>query len=229
MLNPNRPLSSSECPAHLAQQQEDWRTDRLDAAGWQISRCAHFAENCAAYEIQLKYAPTSPVDSAMSIEQPRRAPSRATGLRESHWSGLSKRVRRITILVLAATLTADLILLTLDYQEHGLRGIAGGYYAVDLWDVAKTFVAGAALLIVAQSGRSRAILVLAVVFVLVGIEDLITLHGYFASALRTVSGGLVPKKVGELIAFIGFGVLVLILVWVGTHLETGNSVGPASF
>ena len=132
-----------------------------------------------------------------------------------HWSGLDKPARRVAIFVLAVTLLADLLLIALDYEAHGLKGITGGYYLVDFWDVAKALGAGAALLVAAQRGRSNAIRVLAVVFILLAIEDLVMLHGLFARALWTLSGGLVPTRLGELIAFGGFGLLVLGLVWTG--------------
>ena len=137
----------------------------------------------------------------------------------TRWLGLTRPARQVAVFVLVAVVLADLLLLALDYRQHGLRGIAGGYYIVDFWDVAKAIGIGAALLVAAHRGKSRAITVLAVVFLLLAIEDLITLHGVVGYVLRALSGGLVSRQLGELIAFGGFGFLVFVLVWGGNQLE----------
>ena len=152
----------------------------------------------------------------MGVEGRRRANKNTAAMPPGlHWSGLHRSARQVATLVFAVVLLADLLLIALDYEEHGLSGITGGYYLVDFWDVVKALGAGAALLVAAQRGRSNAIRVLAVVFILLAIEDLITLHGLFGYVLKALSGGLVPRRLGELIAFSGFGLLVFGLVWTG--------------
>lgn len=154
-------------------------------------------------------------NAAMGVKGQRRAARNNAKPGRLHWSGLHKPARQVAVFVLALTLLVDLLLIALDYEQHGRRGISGGYYLVDFWDVAKALAAGAALLVAAQRGRSRAIRVLALVFILLAVEDLIGLHGYFGAALKALSGGLVPVRLGELIAFVGFGLLVFGLVWAG--------------
>jgi hypothetical protein len=139
-----------------------------------------------------------------------------------HRLGLPKEARPVAIFALAVVLLVDLALLGLDYWEHGLRGISGGYFLVDFWDVAKALGIGASLLVVAQRGKSKAITVLAVVFFLLAIEDLISLHGFVAYSLRALSGGLITRQIGELIAFCGFGLIVIVLVWGGAQPSNGQ-------
>ena len=150
----------------------------------------------------------------MSRGKPDNTSPNASRAAPSHWSGLSKSARQVAVFVLAVTLFADLVLLALDYGEHGLKGISGGYYLVDFWDVAKAVAIGGLLLTVAQRLESVAIRMLGFVFLILGLEDLITLHGIFGKALNRLTADLVPERVGEIVAFAGFGLLTVYLVWV---------------
>ena len=108
----------------------------------------------------------------------------------------------------------DVVLLASGYVEHGVKGISSGYLLLDYWDIAKAVAIGAALLLVAHRAESASIRFLGILFLILALEDLITLHGIFAAVLKRLSGGVIPNRVGEFIALAGFGVVAFFFIWI---------------
>lgn len=123
---------------------------------------------------------------------------------------------------LAVAIFIDGVLEAAAMARGGVMSLTGRWDLLGAWDVVKTLLITAALLVTAKRCRSRVFTVLALLFLIIGIEDQVALHaplGHFLarvlridawSNLWDVSGS---HKIGEFLVLGLFGTLAFLLTW----------------
>jgi hypothetical protein len=141
-----------------------------------------------------------------------------------HWTGLPPDARRLAWALLIMVVVMDGVIQYVTLRQRGRLALAGGEDLLGLWDLCKALAVGIALIYTAGRAESRAAGTLGALFLIVGIEDQITIHGRLGEAIADSFrfeawipgiGRYGAVNIGEAVAMALFGVVAFILVWTG--------------
>jgi hypothetical protein len=141
-----------------------------------------------------------------------------------HWTGLPPEARRLAWILLVGIVVADGVIQFVTVLQYGRPALAGGQDLLGFWDLAKALAVGIALVYTAGRTESRAIGTLGTLFLIVGIEDQIAIHGRLGAGIADLLRfeewvpGIGPygaANIGEFVAMALFGVMAFVLVWTG--------------
>ena len=142
----------------------------------------------------------------------------------SNWTGLPPEARRLAWVFLIIIVMTDGVIQYVTLRQRGRPALAGGDNLLGLWDLAKALAVGIALVYTAGRAESRAMGTLGALFLIVGIEDQITLHGRMGVAIADLFrfetwipgiGAYGAVNIGEAVAMGLFGVVAFTLIWTG--------------
>jgi hypothetical protein len=141
-----------------------------------------------------------------------------------HWSGLPADARRLAWILLFAVVIVDGIIQYATLRRRGWPALAGGENLLGFWDLAQALAVGIALIYTAGRTESRPIATLGGLFLLVGIEDQIEIHGRLGDGIADLFdfqswipgiGEYGASNIGQFVAMALFGVVAFVLVWAG--------------
>ncbi len=141
-----------------------------------------------------------------------------------HWTGLSAAGVRLAWIVLGTIFVIDVVLQLLAALDMGRPALGDSRSLLGMWDLAKAITIGTVLIYTAGRTRWRPVATLGVLFVVVGIEDQIAIHGELGRAIAGVLrfeawipgiGGYGAVNLGEFLAMGLFGIVAFVLIWTG--------------
>jgi len=142
----------------------------------------------------------------------------------SHWSGLPAYARRRAVRLFWAILFINAVLQFFTLRLYGREALAGTDNLVALWDLALAVTVGTSLIFIAGRSESRAFGTIGVLYIIIGIEDQIALHGKLGAAIADLLrfdqwipgiGEYGAVNIGEFVAMGTFGVVAFLLIWHG--------------
>ena len=145
-------------------------------------------------------------------------------LARSHWTGLSPSGLRLAWTLLAAVFVIDVIVQLVTALQGGRAALGNSRSLLGMWDLAKAIAVGTALIYTAGRTAWRPIAALGVLFLVVGIEDQIAIHGELGRAIGDLVrfdawipgiGRYGAINLGEFFAMGLIGVVAFILIWAG--------------
>jgi hypothetical protein len=126
--------------------------------------------------------------------------------------------------LLIAVVAIDGIIQFVTLRQYGRPALSGGENLLGFWDLAKALAVGIALVYTAGRTESRAIGTLGALFLIVGIEDQIAIHGRLGTGIADLLrfeawipgiGAYGAANIGEFVAMFLFGAVAFVLVWTG--------------
>lgn len=141
-----------------------------------------------------------------------------------HWTGLPPHARRLAWVLLVIIVLIDGIIQYAALRHRGRPALAGGENLLGFWDLSKALAVGIALIYTAGRAESRSTGTLGALFLIVGIEDQIAIHGRLGEMIAdTVRfdawipgiGRYGAVNIGEAVAMAIFGIVAFILIWTG--------------
>lgn len=132
--------------------------------------------------------------------------------------------RKVAWLLLIVVAIIDGVIHYATLRRRGWPALAGGENLLGFWDLAQALAVGIALIYTAGRTESRPIAILGALFLLVGIEDQIEIHGRLGDAIADLFqfqswipgiGAYGAHNIGEFVAMALFGVVAFVLVWTG--------------
>jgi hypothetical protein len=139
-----------------------------------------------------------------------------------HWTGLSPEGLRLAWILLGTVFIIDVVLQLAAALQGGRVALGNSRSLLGMWDLAKAITVGTALIYTAGRIAWRPIATLGVLFVLVGIEDQIAIHGELGKAIAGLIrfdawipgvGAYGAINIGEFLAMATFGVVAFVLIW----------------
>ena len=141
-----------------------------------------------------------------------------------HWSGLPPDARRLAWILLVAIVIVDGIIQYAALRNRGRPALAGGENLLGFWDLSKALAIGIALVYTAGRAESRSTGTLGALFLIVGIEDQIAIHGRLGELIADLFrfdawipgiGQYGAVNIGEAVAMAIFGIVAFVLIWTG--------------
>ena len=141
-----------------------------------------------------------------------------------HWSGLPPNARRLAWVLLVIIVLIDGVIQYAALRNRGRPALAGGEDLLGFWDLSKALAIGIALLYTAGRAESRSTGTLGALFLIVGIEDQIAIHGRLGEGIANVFrfetwipgiGSYGAVNIGEFMAMAVFGGVAFVLIWTG--------------
>lgn len=139
-----------------------------------------------------------------------------------HWTGLSPEGLRLAWILLGTVFVIDVILQLFAALDGGRPALGNSRSLLGMWDLAKAITVGTALIYTAGRIAWRPMATLGVLFVVVGIEDQIAIHGELGKAIAGLVrfdawipgiGAYGANNLGEFFAMAIFGVVAFVLIW----------------
>ncbi|MDH3398730.1 MAG: hypothetical protein OEM81_13005 [Acidimicrobiia bacterium] len=127
-------------------------------------------------------------------------------------------------MLLIIVVVVDGVIQYVTLRQRGRPALAGGEDLLGFWDLAKALAVGIALVYTAGRTESRAVGTLGALFLVVGIEDQIEIHGRLGKVIADLFrfdawipgiGRYGALNIGEAVAMALFGGVAFILIWTG--------------
>ena len=137
---------------------------------------------------------------------------------------MPSEARRLAWVLLVVIVIIDGVIQYATLRRRGWPALAGGENLLGFWDLAQALAVGTALIYTAGRAESRPIATLGALFLLVGIEDQIEIHGRLGDAIADLFqfqswipgiGAYGAHNIGEFVAMALFGVVAFTLIWTG--------------
>jgi hypothetical protein len=141
-----------------------------------------------------------------------------------HWTGLSPAGVRKAWILLGTIFVIDVVLQFFSALDGGRVALGDSRSLLGMWDLAKAISIGTALIYLAGRTRWRPMATLGVLFLVVGIEDQIAIHGELGKAIAGLVrfeawipgiGRYGAINLGEFFAMGLFAVAAFFLIWTG--------------
>jgi len=132
--------------------------------------------------------------------------------------------RKRAVAVFWAILSINAVIQYAMLRRNGWGGLAGTDNLVAFWDLTMAVAIGTSLIFTAGRSESRAFGTLGVLYVIIGIEDRIAVHGMVGEALADIFafdrwipgiGNYGADNIGEFVAMAIFAVVAFVLIWYG--------------
>jgi hypothetical protein len=139
-----------------------------------------------------------------------------------HWTGLSPEGLRLAWILLGTVFIIDVVLQLFAALQGGRVALGNSRSLLGMWDLAKAITVGTALIYTAGRITWRPIATLGVLFLIVGIEDQIAIHGELGKAIAGLVrfdawipgiGRYGANNLGEFFAMAIFGLVAFLLIW----------------